>query len=280
MRVPAPRHIADLLAHAVLLTGAAILLLPFFWMVFSSFRAPNAVLNPDIFFWPEGWDLLGNYKQAFSDVPLMRFMLNGVIVVLAILFLQIAIAAPAGYALAKLEFRGKSLLFAAVVLGLLIPIQIPALPLYLALSRMGQLDSYVALITPFAISVFAIFLFRQFFKTFPDDIIDAARLDGFSETEIVWRIVLPSAGPAVAAFSIFSVVAHWNDLYWPMVAINSIDMMTPSFGMLFFAERADGDVVVGPLMAAATIVATPLVLIFLFAQGRFIRGLTMAGTGH
>lgn len=270
----------EIAGHVVLLIGAAILLLPFFWMFVTSFRAPNAVFNPNLFFWPEGWDLLGNYKQAFTEVPLLRFMINGAVVVTAILVIQVAIAAPAGYALAKLKFPGRPILFATVLLGLLIPIQIPALPLYIALAKARLLDTYTALVLPFIISVFAIFLFRQFFKTYSDDVIDAARLDGFSELEIVWRIVLPAAGPAVAAFSIFSVTSHWNDLYWPLVVVNSTEMMTPPYGMLFFALRAEGGVLVGPLMAAAVVVVAPLVIIFLLAQQRFIRGLTMAGTGR
>ena len=107
-----------------------------------------------------------------------------------------------------------------VLLGLCIPVQVPALPLYIALAKLGLLNTYFAIMLPFFLSVFAIFLFRQFFKSFPDDIIHAARLDGMSEFEIVWRIVVPSAWPAIAAFSVFSVVAHWNDLYWPLIVIS------------------------------------------------------------
>ena len=271
----------EIAGHVVLLIGAAILLLPFFWMIITSFRAPNAVFNPNLFFWPEGWDLLGNYKRAFTEVPLLRFMINGAVVVIAILVIQVAIAAPAGYALAKLKFPGRPILFATVILGLLIPIQIPALPLYIALANARLLDTYTALVLPFIISVFAIFLFRQFFKTYSDDVIDAARLDRFLGTGncLADRFARGRAG-GLPRSPFFSVTSHWNDLYWPLVVVSSTEMMTPPYGMLFFALRAEGGVLAGPLMAAAVVVVAPLVIIFLLAQQRFIRGLTMAGTGR
>ena len=270
-------RLADIAAHAVLLAGAAVLLLPFVWMLVTSFKPPDEIFRGALTLVPERWYAWENYATALTDVPLLRFMVNGVVVCGLILVLQVLIAAPCGYALAKLDFPGRPLLFAGVLLGLLIPIQIPALPLYIAIAELRLLDTYTALVLPFVISVFAIFLFRQFFKAFPDEIIDAARLDGFSELSIVWRIMLPSAWPAVAAFSIFSVVAHWNDLYWPLVVVTTPEMMTPPYGIAFFRLGSDGGSDVGPLMAAGVLVTAPMVVAFLFAQRQFIRGLTLAG---
>jgi multiple sugar transport system permease protein len=186
------------------------------------------------------------------------------------------VAIPAAYALAKLRFPGKTAFFALVIAGLCVPIQVPALPIYLALSRAGLLDTYFALMAPFFISVFAIFLFRQSFRTFPDEIIHAARIDGIGELEILWRIVVPSAWPPIAAFSIFSIVAHWNDLYWPMIAIQRLDHATPPLGMLFFAGSEAGTSY-GALMAGAVIITAPLVLVFIVARHHFVQGLTMTG---
>ena len=140
----------------------------------------------------------------------------------SILVLQVLICAPAAYALAKLRFPGRPVLFALVLMDLCIPIQVPSLPLYMALAEVGMLNTYFSMMMPFFLSVFAIFLFRQFFKSYPDEIIQAARLDGVGEFEIVWRIVVPSAWPAIAAFSVFSIVAHWNDLYWPLIVISEV----------------------------------------------------------
>jgi multiple sugar transport system permease protein len=153
---------------------------------------------------------------------------------------------------------------------------VPALPLYVAFSQAGILNTYAALILPFTISVFAIFLFRQFFKALPDDLIAAARIDGMGEFSIVWRVVLPNALPAATAFAIFSVVAHWNDLFLPLIVIQKGDLYTPAMGILAFRSVEAGEDY-GALMAAALLVTAPLVLAFLLAQRRFIEGITMTG---
>ena len=155
-------------------------------------------------------------------------------------------------------------------------LQVPALPLYMGLAQVGLLNTYFAIMMPFFLSVFAIFLFRQFFKSYPDEIIHAARLDGMSEFEIVWLIVVPSAWPAIAAFSVFSIVAHWNDLYWPLIVISDTHLATPPLGMMFFADAETGSNY-GALTAAATVLTAPLVVAFLIARRRFIEGITMTG---
>ena len=130
---------------------------------------------------------------------------------------------------------------------------------------------------PFIISVFAIFLLRQFFKTIPDDLIHAARLDGFSEFEIVWRIAVPAAMPAIIAFSIFSIVQHWNDLFWPADSSSpSTEMATPPLGIMFFRNEEVGDDY-GAMMAATVMITAPLVVMFLLAQQKFIEGITFTG---
>ena len=150
------------------------------------------------------------------------------------------------------------------------------MPLFLGLAELKLLNTYSALIIPFIASVFGIFLFRQYFAALPADLIDAARVDGLSESAIAWRIAFPNAWPAVTAFAIFSVVAHWNDLFWPLIAVSDRDLATPPRGVLYFRDEEAGSDV-GPLMAAATVINAPLVLGFLLAQRRFIQGFTMSG---
>ncbi len=223
-----------LAAHAILGVAAAFMLLPFAWMLLTSIRPPAEIFEASFRLWPRDFHGIENYTRALTTAPLLRFMLNGVIVCTGILVVQLLVAIPAAYALAKLRFPGRPVLFALVLAALCIPIQVPSLPLYLMLAEAGLLNTYVAMMFPFFLSVFAIFLFRQSFKSFPEEIIQAARLDGASEFEIVWRIVAPSAGPAIAAFSIFSIVAHWNDLYWPMIVVSELRFAPPPLGMLFF----------------------------------------------
>lgn len=261
------------LRHATLLTTATIALVPFIWMVSLSFKSPNEIFDSAFSLLPHQWNAVENYTRAWTQSSLPRFMLNGVIICSAILLLQIFFCAPAAYVLAKLRFKGRELFFSLVLLALLIPSQVLALPLFILCHRLGLLNTYAALILPFAVSPFGIFLFRQFFRTIPDDIIHAARLDGLSEFGIVWRIMVPMALPAVIAFSIFSVVGHWNDLFWPLIAVNSEALMPPPLGIVAFRNEEIGTDF-GPLMATATLVVAPLVIAFLAAQRWFIEGLT------
>jgi multiple sugar transport system permease protein len=263
-------------SHAVLLLGAAFMLLPFLWMLLTAIRAPDEILTGGLSPIPRSFHAVENFSAAMQQAPLLRFMANGVIICAGILVVQLIVAIPAAYALAKLRFAGRELLFAAVIGGLCIPIQVPALPIYLALAEFGLLDSYFAMMVPFFLSVFAIFLFRQTFRGFPDEILQAARVDGLGEFEILWRIVVPSAAPAIAAFSIFSIVAHWNDLYWPMIVIQRMEYAPPPLGMLFFTSSESG-ASYGVLMAGAAIITAPLVLLFLVARRRFVQGITMTG---
>lgn len=265
-----------LLAHGVLLAGAAFMLLPFVWMLLTAIRPPDEILTGGLNPIPGAFHGVENFSAALKQAPLLKFMLNGIIVCAGILAVQLVVAIPAAYALAKLRFPGKGVLFALVIGGLCVPIQVPALPLYLALAEANLLDTYFAMMLPFFLSVFAIFLLRQTFRTFPDEIIQAARVDGLGEFEILWRIVVPSALPAIAAFSIFSIVAHWNDLYWPMIVIQRLEYAPPPLGMLFFTSSESG-ASYGTLMAGATIVTAPLVVVFLIARRRFVQGITMTG---
>ena len=265
-----------LMRHLTLIGTAAFMLMPFAWMVSLSLKPPAEIFSQNFSFIPDDFHGVENYVDALTTVPLLEFMLNGVFVCVTVLLLQIAVAAPAAYALAKHDFRGKNTIFALVLIGLLIPHQVLAVPLFVGFSWIDILDSYWALIIPGIISPFGICLFRQFFKTVPDDIVYAARLDGLSELSIVWRVMLPSAIPAVIAFAILSVVGRWNDLFFPMVFIRSEEFMTPPMGLIHFRSETAGTSF-GPLMAAAVIVVLPLVVGFLAAQRRFVDGLTIGG---
>ena len=262
--------------HALLLAAAFVVLAPFIWMISVSVKPAGEIFGAPLSLIPHRFAGGENYATAFNTAPLLRFMLNGLIVVLGILAVQVSVALFAAYALAKLEYRGRGLLLALVIIGLCVPVQAPALPLFLALARIRALDTYFALMMPFFLSVFAIFLFRQFIKGFPDEIIAAARLDGFTELEIVLRLILPSAKPAIAAFAVFSIVAHWNDLFWPLIVVSSLDLSTPPLGILYLSG-SEFNASYGPLMAGAVIITSPLILIFVLAQRQFVRGITMTG---
>ncbi len=276
MSVAARSLLWNSLRHALLLAGALVVLLPFLWMVVTSLKPPSEIFIDEIRLWPERLHAIENYTRAFQREPLWLYLLNGVIVTASIFVLQVLIALPAAYALAKLRYRGRDAVFAMVLLCILIPPQATAIPLFLLLHQLGMLDTYAALIVPFTISAFGIFLMRQFFMTVPDDLIDAARMDGIGEFGIVWRVMLPTAVPALTAFGIFSVVAHWNDYFWPLIVLSSEHLYTPPLGVAAFRnEEAGTDY--GPLMAAGVIIIAPLILAFLLAQRRFIEGIAFTG---
>lgn len=265
---------AELVRLALLSALAAVFLAPFLWMVLFSLKPTSEIFTGRLDLLPSSLEGLLNYVRALRMRPLHLYLVNGVIVCAGILFFQILFAAPCAYALAKLRFAGREVVFGLVLFGLLIPIQVTAIPIYLMLAGTGMLDTYGALIAPFTCSVFAIFLFRQFFRTIPDELIQAARIDGCGELSIVRRVILPLIAPAATAFSIFSVVAHWNDLFWPLIVIRSQELNTPPLGIMGFRSGEAGDSY-GELMAGSVIITMPLVLAFLLAQRKFIEGISM-----
>ena len=216
---------------------------------------------------------MDTYKNR---VPMLTYLANGALVVVLIFALQLVIALPCAYVLAKVPFRGRRLLFGAVVFCLMLPPQVVAIPQFLLAQRLGLIDTLWAMALPYSVSAFGIYLMRQYFRTIPDELLDAARLDGFSEFGIVFRLMLPIAMPAVTAFGIFSVTTHWNEFFWPQIVLSSPEKLTPPLGIAFFRnEEAGTDY--GALMAAAAIVIAPLVAAFLLAQRRFIEGIALTG---
>jgi multiple sugar transport system permease protein len=270
------RLIGSIAAHFVLILGAAFILLPFVWMLLTSIRPASEVFTAGFNPIPSSFAGVTNYSEALTKSPLLQYMLNGVVVCAGILIIQLLVAIPGGYALAKLSFRAQPLIFGLVLFGLTVPVQVTALPIYIALANLNLLNTYFAIMLPFFLSVFGIFLFRQFFKSFPQEIIHAARLDGFTELEIILRIITPSAVPAIAAFAVFSITSHWNDLYWPLIVTTSAEHATPPLGMMIFRDQETGSNY-GALMAGAAIITAPLIIVFLFAQRQFVRGITMTG---
>ena len=260
--------------HLLLSAGALLMVAPFILMISISLKPSHEIFAPEFRLLPDQWHAVQNYSAAFAKQPLGRFLLNGVLVTACIFAAQALFALPCAYALAKLRWRGREMTFLFVLLALLVPPQVPAIPLYIGLWHLKLLDSYAALILPSTISVFGIFLMRQFFRTVPDDLLHAARLDGMSEFGIVWRVMLPTAMPALVAFGLLSLVWNWNDFFWPLLVIQTESLATPPLGVVFF-NNAEAGTNYGPLMAAATVITAPLVIAFLFAQRWFIDGVTM-----
>ena len=262
-------------AVTLLLLGAAVILLPFLWMLSLSLKPADEIFTPGVDLLPSRLEW-SNYVRAFSEVDLARYLLNGVIVCAGILVFQILFAVPCAYALAQRRFKARTFVFGLVLAGLLVPFHVTAIPIFLGLAQLKLLNTYTALIVPFVASVFGIFLFRQYFAQLPADLFEAARVDGLSETAIVWRIAFPLAFPAATAFAIFSVTAHWNDLFWPLIVTSDPSLATPPRGIVYFRDEEAGDDL-GPLMAGAAVITAPLIIGFLLAQRKFTQGIAFGG---
>jgi multiple sugar transport system permease protein len=262
------------LRHALLMAGAVFMLLPFVVMLSTSLKSQADIFSGGFRLMPAEWGMVANYTEVFTKLPILDFMLNGAIVTTAIFCIQAVVAVPCAYALAKFRFAGRKALFNCVLWCLLIPPQAVAIPVFMELHSFGMLNSYAALIMPWTISVLGIFLMRQFFMAIPDDIIDAARMDGMGEVSILIRIMVPMALPALTAFGILSFIAHWNDFFWPLICLQDVKYFTPPLGIAYF-KTDDAGVSYGPLMAAACIITVPLLAAFLAARDKFIQGVSI-----
>ncbi len=268
---------AGRVVRLALLSAAALgMIAPYLWMISVASKPRDEIFSASLHLLPDHWALVDNLREAFHRVPIGTLLLNGAIVCGLILAIQVAVAIPCAYAMAKLRFGAARLMMGLVLLGLLVPIHATALPLYVVFRRLDLVNTYTGLVAPFSISVFGIFLFLQFFRALPDDLLDAARLDGMGEAGIVARVVVPNSWPAITAFAVFSVVAHWNDLFWPLIVVTDNRVATPPLGLFAF-RAAESGADYGALMAATLVITLPLVVAFLFAQRRFVEGITMTG---
>ncbi len=260
--------------HILLIIGACFMLVPFIVMLSTALKSQANIFAGGFSVIPTEWAAVENFQEVYQKIPIIRFMINGGIVTTSIFLIQVVIAVPCAYALAKYKFAGKRFLFNCVLWCLLIPPQAVAIPIFLELYSVGMLNSYAALIVPWSISVLGIFIMRQFFLAIPDDIIDAGRMDGMGELSILMRVMVPMALPALTAFGILSFIAHWNDYFWPLICLQDVKYYTPPLGISYF-NTSDAGVSYGPLMAAACIITIPLLAVFLTARDKFIQGVSI-----
>lgn len=264
-----------LLAVGFLIACGTFALLPFGWMILTSLRTQRD-LNSGT--WFPGTFTLDNFVRVTEQVPVLHYFSNSVVVTGVILLAQLLTSIPAGYALARRRSDRSSRAIVWVVLAAtMVPTQVVALPLFLALSRAHLVNSLAGLIIPFLASAFGIYLFRQFFLQFPEELIEAARLDGASEARTLLTVVVPLARPTIIAFSIFSVTAHWNDYFWPYFTLRGDEAATIPFAVAQFAANESGTDY--PLqMAAAVMAVAPMAIAFLFLQRHF-RASVLTGAG-
>ncbi len=258
-----------LLLNLALLGIAALWLLPYAWMVVTSFktlpeivRAPAAPLPASM-----NWSA---YGEVMRTMPLARYLWNTTLMAVSIAVLQILVALPAGYALAKLDFRGRAVALGLVVSTLLIPAQVRFVPVFLLLADAGLINTMAGLVLPFGVSAFGTFLVRQALLSVPDSLIEAARMDGASELRIVFSLLAPMLRPTLASLFVFSFVFHWNDYFWPLVMTTDDTVRTLPLGIALLREQGTG-IRWHIVMAGNVLLSIPALLVFALAQRHLLR---------
>jgi multiple sugar transport system permease protein len=260
----------SLLLHAVLVIGAVLTLTPLVWMTAASFMSPGeANTFPPRFFPRE--PTIGNYVALFTRVELARHFLNSAAITVSATVLSVVINAMAGYAFAKLRFRGRDRIFRGLTLALVIPAQVGMLPLFLLLREMGVVNTYMGVLVPYLASVFAIFLIRQYALSVPDDLLDAARVDGASEFQIFREIVLPVIRPILATLATFTFLIAWNDFLWPLIILSDSSKYTLPVALANLVGEHVQDTEL--MMAGSVVTVLPALLVFLVFQRSYVRGI-------
>jgi alpha-1,4-digalacturonate transport system permease protein len=261
--------------HVVLIVVALLMFFPFFWMIATALRPPGQ--EADLSLIPRPYLAFENFWRAWTypRAPFPQYTINSFVIAIASTVLGVALNGLAGFAFAKYRFPGREILFYMVLATLMVPFQITMIPIYVTIAKLGLINNYWGVILPGAASAFGIFLIRQFMQSIPDELLDAARIDGSSELGIFVRIVVPLSGPALAVLAIFTFLARWNDYLLPLLVMNRQAMFTLPIGITnFIGEyRAEWSLV----MAAALISIVPPVLLFLFFQRYFVSGIAMTG---
>ena len=266
-------RILQILGNAILLVGVFLTIMPFVYMVSASFKPGSELFSIPVRVFPD--DLyLGNYELLFGETSFLRWFANSVFVALARTVIAITLSLMAGYAFAKFEFRFKRPLFFLVIATLTLPLYVILVPLFSMMATLGWMDTYWALILPFTAQAIGIFLARQQLLGIPNELLEAARIDGASEWGIFTRIVVPLAQPVIAVMGILFFTASWNDYIWPLIVLTSDEKFTVSLGLPSLIGPYSQEY--GAVMAGSFLGTLPIIITFLIFQRRFIEGI-MAG---
>jgi multiple sugar transport system permease protein len=260
--------------YLVLVFGSLMFLYPFVWMISATLVPESEIGNLTTI--PSSISL-NSYAQMFDKIPIGRALLNSLFVASTVTIGVLVFGSMVGYALSRLEFKGRNLIFYIIIFTMTLPFQITLIPQYIIMVKLGWVDTYYALIIPYLMNALSIIMFRQYFKSIPQDLIDAARIDGCTELGIIFRILWPNAIPALITVGIITFMASWNEVLWPLIVIRNEELMTMPQLVTLFAVGGRAESQLGVKLASATILALPIVLAYLFFQKYFIQ--SMASTG-
>lgn len=260
--------------YVILILLSILTIIPFAWMLSASVK-----LNKDVFAWPMQWipsnPQWQNYVNIWTKIPLMKFISNTAILTVIVTLLQLLTSSFAAYAFAKLRFKGRNLLFLGYIATIAMPWQVYMVPQFLMMSGMGLNDKLLAMVCLQAFSAFGVFLMKQFYDGIPDELCEAARIDGLSEYGIWRRIMLPLSKPSLATLTIFTFVNTWNDFLGPLLYLHTESKKTLQLGLRMFIGQYSAEY--GLIMAASVVALIPVLIVFLALQKYFVQGIASSG---
>ena len=262
------------LKYAVLIAGAIVFAYPFLWMFAASLKPEMEIGGFSL--WSSQFSA-HNYSQVLTKIPIGRAFLNSAIVSLSTTLSVVVFGSMVGYALARLNFIGKTLLYSIILFTMLIPFQITLIPQYILMVKLQLTDTYAALIAPTMMSAFSIVLFRQYFLGIPQAFIDAARLDGCTDAEILFRVIWPLSRPVVLTVAILTFMTSWNEVLWPLVVVRERSLMTMPQLVTLFTIGGEAETLLGLQLAAATLLALPIIIAYALFQKYFIDSVVSSG---
>ena len=263
------------LEYVVLGLMIIIFVFPFIWMLSTSLKTTAEAIQIPPTIIPNEF-IFENYLKGWNSGPFFRYLGNSIFITLAILIIQFIVMVPAAYAFSKIKFKGEKILFGIVLVGLMVPPQITFLPVYIMMSKLGLINSYIPLILPFMTSSFGIFLLRQSFMQVSDEILEAARLDNASDFKIMWKVMLPIAKPAMITFGLFSFIYHWNNYFWPLVMSNNDLVRTLPIGVAMLKE-SEGVTNWNIVMAGNIMLTAPILIIYTFLNEQIKKAFAYSG---
>ena len=266
------------LLYVIASLGLLVMAAPLLWMALSAFKTKKDLTASPPVWLPSQWTL-SNFSQLLDQLDMPRYFMNSLIVAVLVTVSNLLFCSMVGYALAKLDFTGRSRVFGIVLIALMVPGNLLILPLYVLMNRLGLIDTYAGLVLPFAAGAFGVFLMRQFMQSVPDELLEAARIDGAGEWYIFFRIVLPLVRPALATLAIFTFLGSWNNFVWPLIATNDPGKYTLPVALATFANDPNRTIAGGNgmLMAGSLLVVLPVLVVFIALQRHFTQGIATAG---
>jgi len=264
----------NILLYLFLTIAALSFIYPFVWMLSASLAPAKDMdkltLLPSYF-------TTENYAAVVNKIPIGRALLNSLFVSGSVTIGVLVLGSMVGYALSRMEFKGRDVIFYVIVFTMTLPFQITLIPQYIIMVKLNWIDSYWALIVPYLLNSFSIIMFRQYFKSLPQDLIDAARIDGCNELQIIFRILWPSSVPALITIGILTFMGSWNEVLWPLIVIRDEKLMTMPQLVTLFAVGGRAESQLGVKLAAATMLALPIIIAYLFFQKYFIQSMASSG---